>query len=140
MTTWITRPIAPASTSSDARVVARLNLANCGKLVERRASGFVDHHVLACLHRLNGQGGAVGGNRRNQDHPDLRIVQDRAAIVDLFKIGKNLAELGFRDRRAIGPVPGTGATLCLHVGKHAEDMSVVDTENTEFERHAWTPK
>ena len=141
--------MAPAATSSEARVTAG-NLETFREvdgpdaagaarafldgveLFERGATGFVDHDVLAGLHRLDGQRGALGGHRGDQDHVDVGIVEDAAAVVDAFEFWEYLAEFGLGDGLPVGPPFCAGAAGGFHMAEHSEDVAVVDAEHAEF--------
>lgn len=74
------------------------------ELGEGRHPRFVGHHVLASLHRTDGETGAIARDRRDADDIDRRIVE-QLFPVDLrrVRIGllKGLAQCRHRGLRAI---------------------------------------
>jgi hypothetical protein len=151
-TVCTTRPMAPPKISSSAFVTAGTSkrsekltdqirpvrawaLLHGGQLLQRRAAGLVHHHVLARLHRLDGERRAVGGHGRDQNHPHLGVVEYAAAVRDPRDLGKDLVELRLGHGRPVGPVGVAGAALRLHLAEHPEDVAVVDPDHAELERH-----
>ena len=101
------------------------------ELFEGGAAGFVDHDVLAGLHRLDGERGAIGGNGGDQDHVDVGVVEDAAAVIGPLELGECLAEFGLGDGVAVAPPARAGAAGGLHLAEHSKDMAVVDAQHAE---------
>jgi hypothetical protein len=114
----MTSPIAPARTSSSARVtartskrsvkltvqmraVSRCSAAHALELVERRDARLVRHEVLAGAHRLDREVGALVEHGRAGDEADRRVVEQRAPVGDARHVREALDESleRLRDRR-----------------------------------------
>jgi hypothetical protein len=101
----------------------------------RGTAGFVDHHVLARVHRRDGQSCAV--LRDGGDHHKLhvRTVEKAAIVGSTGHIRKSFHEPGLGFGGPVRPPTHAGPTRSDQVFRHAKGVAVVDTDDSEFEAH-----